>query len=295
MMMLIFLFFRSPFDALLLFRSIHYGVCQPFADPNAKKKYTQISYAAHVQSAARSLIGSTMFGIAMTCGLYYYWGTLTGLAMQVVMAPLNLWENPLVKSILKGVMLAPENTVFDEKLSLQELGDDVEVVDEQGRVVVVGGGSTNGGSAAIAAALEPLSAAGLKTLLLDTWDAGAKADVAKLVSCLTKDNCNTTTDPDRWTALMILSGLKHTPEASLQKCLDLGAKVSMTDADGWTCLHWAAFHGNETAAAFLVKAQPSLATVLDAQQQTPLEVAMAEKSDDVIKVLQQPKEVKKNQ
>jgi Ankyrin repeats (3 copies) len=224
----------------------------------------------------------------MTCGLHYYKGMLMGLAMQVVMAPFSLWENPLVKSILKDIALEPENTVFDEKLSVAELGDEAEVVDEQGRVIIVGSSS----SATTAALLESSDKNGggsgnLPTLLLDTWDAGAKADVGKLLSRLTKDNINTITDPDnRWTAMMILSGLKHTPESTLRKCIDeLGATLELTDQDGWTCLHWAAFHGNETAASVLVAAQPSLASTLDRQEQTPLDVAVAEKSDGVAKIL----------
>jgi Ankyrin repeats (many copies) len=233
----------------------------------------------------------------MTCGLHYYKGMLMGLAMQVVMAPFNLWENPLVKSIIKRIALEPENTVFDEKLSITELGEEAEVVDEQGRVIMVGSSSPSSTATALLEGSDKDSGGGgnLATLLLDTWDAGAKADVGKLVSRLTKDNINTITDPDnRWTALMILSGLKHTPESSLRKCIDeLGAQLDMIDQDGWTCLHWAAFHGNETAASVLIAAEPSLATTRDRQQQIPLDVAVSEKSEGVVKVLQT--KLKKNQ
>lgn len=234
-----------------------------------------------MKSTARSLLGSTLFGIAMTCGLHYYRGMLMGLAIQTVMAPFSLWENPLVRSILKGVALTPENNVFEEKLSIQDLGEDAEVVDERGQPMAT--------AALAASSSSSLTTEQLKTVLLDTWDAAAKADIPKLLSYLTKENINTQTDPDQWTAIMILSGLKQTKESPIRECIDKGAKLTITDQDGWTCLHWAAFHGNATAAAVLIAEQPSLASIKDKQQQTPLEVAKAEKSEDVLRVL------KKNQ
>jgi Phosphate transport (Pho88) len=49
---------------LYLLASCH----QPFADPNAKKKYTEIAYGQQVYTAARSLLTSTLFSVAFTCG-----------------------------------------------------------------------------------------------------------------------------------------------------------------------------------------------------------------------------------
>ena len=55
---------------------------QPFADPNAKKKYTEIEYGQHVYTTARSLVASTLFGVALTCGkgrAHVCWGRVVAM------------------------------------------------------------------------------------------------------------------------------------------------------------------------------------------------------------------------
>merc|ERR1719437_51006 len=106
----------------------------PFAEPNAKKKYTQTEYGAHVLSTARSLLGSTLFGICMTVGLHIYKGMAMGLAIQTIMGPFNLIENPLVKALLMGNGIEPQNKIFGEKTP-EELTDDDEIVDDNGTVI----------------------------------------------------------------------------------------------------------------------------------------------------------------
>lgn len=109
----------------------------PFQDPNStKKKYTETNYGAHVLSTARSLVGSTLFGVCLTVGLHVYKGMVVGLAIQTIMGPLNLGENPLIKALFLGSgKIAPEDKLFDEK-SNNELTADDEVVDESGNPLV---------------------------------------------------------------------------------------------------------------------------------------------------------------
>jgi len=94
---------------------------------------------------------------------------------------------------------------------------------------------------------------GLDDVLLDTWDMAAEADLKALAKKLTRGNVNSTTDESKWTPLMIVCGLKGAAgvDAAIKECAKLGADCSSTDVEGWTALHWAAFHGNPPAATSL--------------------------------------------
>jgi hypothetical protein len=244
----------------------------PFADPNAKKKYTEIVYSKHILSTARSLLASTLFGIALTTGLHFYKGMIIGLAIQSIMAPFNLIENALVKAcFIKGGL---EEGAFDEKTAEQLTPDD-EVLDAEGNVVVV---------------VRPPSGAAKRSfeeVMLDTWDEGAKANLEPLMSMITKKNCNFVTKENKWTPLMILSGLgaKGTGSA-IRQVEKLGGNPAMVDVEGWNALHWAAFHGSLEAAKALEDNIPLLSLVTDKEGKTPLDHAKAEGNDAVAKYLE---------
>jgi hypothetical protein len=67
-------------------------------------------------------------------GLHYYKGMIVGLAIQTVMEPLNLIENPLVKALVLGNSLRMQDKIFDEK-SANVLTPEDETVDESGNPV----------------------------------------------------------------------------------------------------------------------------------------------------------------
>lgn len=246
---------------------------QPFAsESDTKKKYTEISFAAHVQSTARSLVGSTAFGIALTVGLHYYKGMVMGLAIQAVMGPLNLLENALVKALFFGQGLIEDEKIFDEK-SASELSPDDEVIDTSGNIVV-------------RAPTTKAETKSLEDLLLDTWDLGNKADLAPLMKALTKKEVNYQTSEDHWTPLMILAGLDAKGTASAIRVVkELGANPAITDKEGWTALHWAAFHGSVAAARELAS-ETKLLAVKDKDGNTPLETARKENNTAVADVFE---------
>lgn len=227
-----------------------------------------MAFGAHVLKQAQSLVGSTLFGILLTVGLHYYKGMVMGLAIQSAMAPLNLFENALVKAVFLGNGINPEDKIFDEKTSA-EITEDDEIVDADGnpvaRAVVREGGS-------------------LEEILLDTWDAGNKADLGPLMKAVNKKNCDYQTKEDHWTPLMILSGLGAKGTASAIRTLkELGANPAITDKEGWTALHWAAFHGSTTAAREL-SSEIAVLSVKDKEGLTPIDMARKEKNDEVANI-----------
>eukprot|EP00565_Helicotheca_tamesis_P005603 CAMPEP_0185724866 /NCGR_PEP_ID=MMETSP1171-20130828/1229_1 /TAXON_ID=374046 /ORGANISM="Helicotheca tamensis, Strain CCMP826" /LENGTH=356 /DNA_ID=CAMNT_0028392815 /DNA_START=107 /DNA_END=1177 /DNA_ORIENTATION=- len=221
---------------------------QPLADPN-KKTYQEKVYGQHVISAARQLVGTTIFGVCMTVGLHIWKGMVIGLAIQSVMAPFNLIENALAKCILMGggIKTAQEDKIFEEK-TREELTPEDEIVDEYNQPVE--------DSKKLPAAKSETPAKDTRNfedILLDTWDQGAAADIAPLMAALTEKNVNYKTKEDKWTPLMIMSGLGSKKTASAMRQMKaLGADASIVDGEGWNALHWSAFHGSPEAAKVLL-------------------------------------------
>jgi hypothetical protein len=256
----------------------HTYIYQPFADPNAKKKYTEVNYGAHVLSTARSLLGSTFFGIVMTVGLHFYKGMIVGLAIQTIMGPFNLIENAVVKAIVVGNGFKKEDKIFEEK-SASEMRPDDEIVDGSGNPIArqVGAAAASGAGGATG---------NMEEIMLDTWDSGNKADIGSFMQKIDKKNCNYQTKENSWTPLMVLSGLNAKGVTSaIRQVKELGGNPAITDVEGWNALHWAAFHGSVDAAKELVK-DASLLTVKDKEGKVPLDMAKAEGNDDVAKFLE---------
>uniref|UniRef100_A0A7S2PFT9 Uncharacterized protein n=1 Tax=Leptocylindrus danicus TaxID=163516 RepID=A0A7S2PFT9_9STRA len=253
---------------------------QPFADPNEKgKKYKQIALGAHVQATAKSLLTSTLFSMCFTSGLHFYRGMVTGMAIQVVMGPFNLFENPLMRLFVLGHD-ASATRLFEEKHSRDELEPEDSIEDEDGNEIMAAGtikDSANGG---------------LDEALLDAWDAGDKADVGNLMALLTKTNINDATKENGWAPLMVLSGLACKGTASaMRQMKELGVDVLKKDGEGWNALHWACFHGSMEAAKVLLSPDDfdgiaiGMHEVKDNEGKTPLDLAKAEKNDDVAEIV----------
>ena len=199
---------------------------------------------------------------------------VVGLAIQTVMAPFNLVENACVKAIVLGNGFKKEDKIFEEKTA-SELTPDDEIVDESGNPIArqVGGAAAG-------------SSGSFEDVLLDTWDAGNKADIGSLMQQIDKKNCNFRTKENGWTPLMILSGLNAKGITSaIRQVKELGGNPAITDVEGWNALHWAAFHGSIDAAKELVK-DASLLSVKDKEGKVALDMAKAEGNDDVAKFLE---------
>ena len=92
------------------------------------------------------------------------------------------------------------------------------------------------------------------------------------------------------TALMVLSA-GHTPDIAthVSKALEVGADVMVCDKEGWTALHFSAFHGQPRSAAVLL-AVSHPRTLLetrstDADAATALELAESEGNEEVAGVI----------
>lgn len=263
----------------------------PFNIPgeDTKKKYTEKSFGEHVKSEALKLLGSTLFGIAMTAGLHIYKKMVVGIAMQAVMGPLNLIENALVKAILFGNNIRIEDKIFNEKFA-DELTDNDEVVDSSGNAMIrntsLNEGKKPTSTAEVTGDSSDKTEKTIEDIMLDVWDAGASADILVLMKSLTTKNCNIQTKEDGWTPFMIVAGLANingTADA-IKKLVELGADPAITDKEGWNALHWAAFHGNFDAAKELMKNNEDCMKIKDKDGYTPSEIAKKEGNDAISKL-----------
>ena len=211
-----------------------------------------------------------------------------GLAIQTIMGPVNLVENALVRAVFRkgAAALTPASALFDETTTLDDtVAADCEIVDEQGNPVVRRAGTASSKKAI--QANNSNSTKSLEEILLDTWDQGVSANLQPLLSAITKQNVNYHTSGDHWTALMIVSGLNcpGVADAIRELRTKYKADVTLTDKDGWTALHWAAFHNSEIAAKEL-RNEAALLTVKDKEGKTPFETAKAEGNNAIVALLQ---------
>jgi ankyrin repeat protein len=231
----------------------------------------------------------------MTVGFHYYKGMIVGLAIQSLMAPFNIMENPLVKAVFTG-LLSKEDVTFNSKIFKEKHEADLvagdEIVDETGQVIVI----SKPEDKSKANKKEIVSAASSKSLeeiLLDTWDAGSEADVTPLLQALTKDNVNFKTSESGWTPLMIVSAMNSKDTAiAMEKLRSLQVDIAITDEEGWNALHWAAYHGSAAGAKFLVSEegfdgiQLGLHLVKDKEGKDAIHHARTEGNNDVLAVIE---------
>lgn len=257
---------------------------EPFSDPKAKKKYTEVEYGAHVISTVKSLASNTAIGTMIQTGLYSYKGMISGFATQSIMAPLNLTDNAAIRFFLMG-----DEKAFEVK-SGEELTTEDEIVDNEGNNVV----PSTKGVITSTKKKEVKKKKSFEDILLDTWDLGTEANVAPLMDALKKGNVNFETKENGWTPLMIMSGLGVKDVAAhLEKMKELGADPNIKDKEGWNALHWSAFHGCPDAARYILSQKGfdgisiGLHTVTDNEQKNALFHAKAESNLDVRGVIEE--------
>jgi len=259
---------------------------QPFTDQNAKKQYTEVSFGKHIESLVRSFIGSWLFQILVQIGLHWYKGMISTFAMQLIMAPLSVLENDAAKFLIFG-----SKDAFEIK-SREQLTADDEIVDDSGNPVVPTKKSDDKAKVVKKENAENKGKKTFETILLDTWDEGAEADIKPLMAAITKKNVNYKASESGWTPLMIMAGLGGDGVTALKKMKTLGADPNIVDGEGWNALHWSAFHGYPDAAEYILSpigfdgVSIGLHTMKDKEGKTPLVHAKAEANLEAYNIIE---------
>jgi hypothetical protein len=292
--------------------------------PTSPKKYTsKASLSGAFSDKIEEAIRSMGMSVLMTCGLHYYKGMVMGLGIQVVMGPFGVWENAVVMHYIKqGLGMGGKGSVEDSKLLGEIMDKDLTAeqrnwIDAEGVLTItppaegevvaeLTAEETEKAKAslkkqkakAIASTSDDDKNKVLDELILDTWDAGSKAnpDGEKLVSYMKDKGSKTVnyqTSESGWTALMIMSGL-HSEQAvsldSIKRLKKAGANLSALDQEGWSAIHWAAFHSSVTGMKALIEVYSEAEvtkclSVKDKEGKNPLELAVEEKNTEVEDVI----------
>ena len=298
-----------------------------FDAPTGPKKYKKAVYSEAVYGKFAEQQQQMIMGLVMTCGMHYWKGMIVGLAIQGCMGPVGMFENVLVRRFASytGLLEKDHGSAILEELTEDKFTKAEKTnVDENGYITKGGEGTPADTNAAGASALLPAAGAtalaatgGSKSksksssqspseILDGIWTDNSALKLPKLLDVIRvqKISPDTVRTPDRATPLMIACGLsKATPSSPEQvtvakECLSaflsLGSNPLATDKDGWTALHWAAFHNCPEAVKALLleegvvsdeELRGELADKADEEGKTAMDIAVEEKADGVIKFL----------
>ncbi|KAK1928852.1 Uncharacterized protein P3T76_015641 [Phytophthora citrophthora] len=254
------------------------GVKSPFDQSPNYAELTETTYETHELAKANEFIKQTLIGAGISSFIHFKMGVNHVVMIQSIMMPMNLWDNPLVQAYILG---RRNGRIWNERLEGESAED----------AAAAAGDST----ATPAATTSSTSAAKEKKNLTpeeaiaNALAAGADADFDALWTAV-KNKVNAKTDEDQWTALMVACGSPVDTDDFIKKVVKAGADVVAVDGDGWTALHWSAFHGRPEAAEALLSSisaakREKLLAVKASDGRTAAEVAKGEENGDVVEIL----------
>uniref|UniRef100_H3HB04 Uncharacterized protein n=1 Tax=Phytophthora ramorum TaxID=164328 RepID=H3HB04_PHYRM len=243
------------------------GTKSPFDQSPNYAELTETTYEAHELAKANEFLKQTLIGAGISSVIHFKMGVNHVVLIQSVMMPMNLWDNPLVQAYLLG---RRNGRIWNERLE----------ADATPVTASAASSSTDKKEKRDATPEDAIAAA---------LAAGADADFEELWTAV-KGKVNAKTDEDQWTALMVACGSPVDTDEFIHKVVKAGANVLLVDGDGWTALHWSAFHGRPEAAGALLSSisaakREQLLAVKASDGRTAAEVAKGEENADVVEIL----------
>lgn len=208
------------------------------SEPAAAPEYTQTTVMDHELALVQKKIESGVMGFAQPFILSMLMGVHVLLAVNVIMMPVNQYEDPLMKRHYF-------KAVYDD-------GAHGEVYeDPNAKPDAVTAGADAG---AVGSTSRPSAAADveMEEAVLSTWESVSDpAPLPVFESLVAKGkDINYRAGSGAWSALHVVAGGAQNGKREVSRLLELGSKPELTDSEGWTCLHWAAHHDT----AFAVEA-----------------------------------------
>jgi hypothetical protein len=187
------------------------------------------------------------------------------LALQLFRMPMEAVRLPLFRKYILGHDLGDRPQIAGGEVYDDPAASSSSDGDEASRERVEDGGDGNGNGAAPAVeggGLVPPRVDGeLEDAIFRTWEAaidpapvGWFEERCGPAAGGGRRSINYATAKDGWTALMVVCGGSQNGRAEVRKMLELGARPEVADREGWTAVHWAAFHDNAAAIAAVAEA-----------------------------------------
>lgn len=207
----------------------------------APKEWKATTMKEHEQTMVKERSGGAFMKAAMPFITSQFMGIHVSILMALVTVPLDLWEDPLVRKYVLG-WTTPN--AYGEKYT-----------DPTGRsAAAVTGTVTDGSTAGVAGGTARDD--DYEEAIFRTWESQDPVEIPifeQLLAVQGKDP-NYGSAEQGWTAMHVVAGSPQNGRREFIRLLELGCKPSVADKDGWTALHWAAFHGNVLAAQVLCAA-----------------------------------------
>ncbi|TMW60993.1 hypothetical protein Poli38472_014454 [Pythium oligandrum] len=248
------------------------GVTSPFDQTPNYDELTETTYRDHELAKVNEFIKQTLIGAGISSFIHFKMGVNHVVMIQSVMTPLNLYDNVLIQAYILGKR---DGRIWNEKLEGEAIDAPVD------------GSATDAKKAKKQSGLPAVTPS---EAIAQAVAAGSDADFDELWEVV-KKNVNATTTDDKWTALMAACGSPVDTDDFIRNVIKAGADVTATDGDGWTALHWSAYHGRPEAAEALLENTPkkklaALLAIKATDGRTALEVAEGEENSDVVEVIQ---------
>ena len=226
-------------------------------EAQAAESYKKTTYYELEEKAAKEKASATTTAPLMQLFFSFQMNVHLPLAIQCVMMPLNSVDDPLLAKYILGPWLGlPVPPRPYEELMEDPQQQGAGAAASNSTVAAVA--NANGTATPPAGRLPAAADVEAEEAVLSAWEAKEPLDVAVFehLRSAGKD-VNYRTSEGGWTALMVIAGSTiHTPK-DVTRLLDLGADPAVTDADGWTPLHWAAHHGVPGSVAAIADAYGS--------------------------------------
>ncbi|KAG7399506.1 hypothetical protein PHYBOEH_008741 [Phytophthora boehmeriae] len=253
------------------------GVKSPFDQSPNYEDLTETTYEAHELAKANEFIKQTLIGAGISSFIHFKMGVNHVVMIQSVMMPMNLWDNPLVQAYILG---RRNGRIWNERLEGESAED---------AAAAAGEATTTTTTTKTTKTTKSTTKLSPEEAIAEALAAGADADFEGLWKTV-KNSVNAKTTEDQWTALMVACGSPVDTDEFIQKVVGAGADVLAVDGDGWTALHWSAFHGRPEAAEALLNSisaakREQLLAVKASDGRTAVEVAKGEENGDVVEVL----------
>ncbi|CAH0485155.1 unnamed protein product [Peronospora farinosa] len=254
------------------------GVKSPFDQSPNYAELTETTYEAHELAKANEFIKQTLIGAGISSFIHFKMGVNHVVMIQSVMMPINLWDNPLVQAYLLG---RRHGRIWNERLEGESAEDAAAAAGET--TIATATAEDVQEKKNISSELTPEEA------IAHALAAGVDADFDALWNVV-KRKVNAKTDEDQWTALMVACGSPVDTDEFIKKLVKAGINVLAVDGDGWTALHWSAFHGRPEAAEALLSSisatkREKLLAVKASDGRTAAEVAKGEENADVVAIV----------
>uniref|UniRef100_A0AAV1T214 Uncharacterized protein n=1 Tax=Peronospora matthiolae TaxID=2874970 RepID=A0AAV1T214_9STRA len=258
------------------------GVKSPFDQSPNYEELTESTYEAHELAKVNEFIKQTLIGAGISSLIHFKMGVNHVVMIQSIMMPINLWDNALVQAYLLG---RRNGRIWNERLEGESAAEAEAAMAGNTTTTTVAAASTSMDANVVSqqVAVTPEEA------VAEALAAGADADFDALWM-IVKHKVNAKTEEDQWTALMVACGSPVDTDEFIRKAVNAGADVLAVDGDGWTALHWSAFHGRPEAAEALLSSISTamcekLLAVKASDGRTAAEVAKGEEKADVVDVL----------